>query len=197
MRKMSALLLTLAMIPTGFALDLEGINGVEIIAIDGKKVKTNFFSEGQMDLKPGEHQIVVSYSVHFNNKRLTESKPAIFTVDLQQDTKISVDKFSSHYQATKQMEKGLTWQVISNGKQYQVNNSDTLYGEGFMPYGDMEKLIEKYNQQHNIALVKPKAAANTGNIADLQQNSLSSLYQQASKEDKKAFRLWLLEQDMK
>ncbi|MFT5760800.1 MAG: hypothetical protein ACI9LM_005587 [Alteromonadaceae bacterium] len=210
MRKISALLLTLAMIPTGFALNLEGIKGVEIVAIDGKKIKTNFFSDEETDLKPGEHQIVVRYTADFNNKRLIESKPTIFTLDIQQDTQISVNKFNSHYQAEKQMEAGLTWQITSKEKQYQVSDSDILKGEGFMPYANVERLIEEYNQQNNIALIKPEAVAttatviattavitNTENSGNLQQNSLASLYQQASKAEKKAFRLWLLEQDMK
>ena len=54
MRKIPALLLTLAMIPTSYALELKGVGGVEILAINGKEVKSNFFSKDNNELEPGE-----------------------------------------------------------------------------------------------------------------------------------------------
>lgn len=204
MRTISAVLLTLAMIPSSYALELEGVNGVEILAINGKEVKNSFFSQKSNKLKAGEHQIVVRYSTQFNNDDIIESRPAIFSIDLQQDTKISVQQMNTQRQAEKQIKAGLTWQISSEDNQYKIDDSTTLEGKGFMPYSDIEALIVAYNQEHNIALATSGTvtattltAATATTVASTQKGTLQSLYQQASKEEKKAFRLWLVEQDMK
>ncbi|PKG40995.1 DUF2057 family protein [Psychromonas sp. Urea-02u-13] len=203
MRTISAVLLTLAMIPSSYALELEGVNGVEILAINGKEVKNSFFSQKSNKLKAGEHQIVVRYSTQFNNDDIIESRPAIFSIDLQQDTKISVQQMNTQRQAEKQIKAGLTWQISSEDNQYKIDDSTTLEGKGFMPYSDIEALIVAYNQENNIALATSGtvavavAAATATTVASTQKGTLQSLYQQASKEEKKAFRLWLVEQDMK
>lgn len=202
MRKLSAVLFALVIIPASYALELKGIKGVEILAINGKEVKTTFLSEKDNELDAGEHQIVVRYSMQFKNDGQIESRPSIFTLDLQQDTQISVEYLNNKFQAEKKIKAGLTWEVISADKHYKITDSDTLMGKGFMPYSDIEKLIMAYNQEHNIYFANAKtvavvATASTATVIGAQQTTLQSLYQQASKQDKKAFRLWLLEQDMK
>jgi uncharacterized protein YccT (UPF0319 family) len=204
MRTISAVLLTLAMIPSSYALELEGVNGVEILAINGKEVKNSFFSQKSNELKAGEHQIVVRYTTQFNNDDIIESSPAIFSIDLQQDTKISVPQMNSLRQIEKKIKAGLTWQITSENNQYQIDDSTTLEGKGFMPYSDIEALIVAYNQEHNIALATSASvaattltAATATTVVGTKKGTLQSLYQQASKQEKKAFRLWLVEQDMK
>ena len=187
------------MIPSSYALELKGVNGVEILAINGKEVQSSFFSKNKNELQAGEHQIVVRYTAQFNNDELIESRPAIFTIDLQQDTKISVEQINNQRQAEKKIKAGLKWQVVTDDKEYQVKNSDTLEGKGFMPYSDIEKLIVAYNLDNNIttAEITETTAKVAATSTAAQENNLISLYQQSSKEQKKAFRLWLLEQDMK
>jgi uncharacterized protein len=208
MRTISAILLTLAMIPSTYALNLTGINGVKILAVNGKAVASSFFSEDKNELKAGEYQIVVRYSTQLRNESRIESRPSIFTIDLQEDTEISVNRMKSQQQAKKKINAGVTWQIISKNKQYQVSDSDMLKGSGFMPYDDIEGLITQYNEKNNIALIKTAKtaiaampsvdtiAATTTDLSKVNM-TLESLYQQATKEEKKTFRLWLLEQDMK
>ena len=199
MKKITAIV-ALLLVQNSYALEIEGINGVEILAINGKEVKSSFFSKQDNELKVGEHQIVVRYANQFNNDDRVESGPAIFTLDLKQDTKISVEHINNQRQAEKKIKAGLTWQVISADNQYEIKDSYTLKGQGFMPYSDIEKLIVTYNQQQNITLAETSTVPAVTTKASAQvedDNTLISLYQQSTKEQKKAFRLWLLEQDMK
>tara|TARA_R110001583_G_scaffold112917_4_gene263114 strand:+ start:568 stop:1203 length:636 start_codon:yes stop_codon:yes gene_type:complete len=211
MKKISALLLTLSMIPTAFAFNLESTMGVEILAIDGREVDNRLLVKEEVnDLDAGKHQIVVRYSTKFHDESLLDSRPAVLSIDIQQDTTISVEKFRSHREAKKLIKENVTWKIISKDKEYLIDDADYLRGKGFMPYGNIEALILDYNQENNIVAMVPKTAApvalspsNTvnipaaGNLENTQGNPLISLYQQASMEQKKAFRFWLLEQDMK
>ena len=156
MKIIQALILAFVMIPTSYALNLEGINGVEILAIDGKEVNSGFFYNKQAPLTAGEHQIVVRYSKQFNNDELLQSRPTIFTLNLQHDTQISVQPQSNRKQLDKQIKAGLVWQVISHNKHYEIKNSAPLKGKGFMPYSNIEELIVTYNQQNDIVLSKGK-----------------------------------------
>lgn len=213
MKKMVTIL-ALILAQNSYALELEGANGVNILAINGKKVESGIFSANDINVEPGEHQVVVRYSAHFNNDHLIESRPTIFTIDLQQDSKISVPKMYTQQQADRAINNGLTWQVVTEDNTYVIEKADTLVGKGFMPYRDIEGLINTYNQENNIttavtattaaataavATTKTTAAVATAEVATKTVLSISLIeqYQQASREDKKAFRLWLLEQDMK
>jgi len=200
MKKITTIL-ALLLAQNCYALELTGVNGVEILAINGKEVNSSFFSKDNTDIEAGKHQIVVRYTSQFNNDEIIESRPAIFTLDLKQDTKISVEQMNNQRQAEKKIKAGLTWQVVSEDKQYEIKNSDTLKGQGFMPYSDIEKLIITYNEKQNITLATAPVVATTAvatktAVQVTDENALVTLYQQSSKEQKKAFRLWLLDQDM-
>jgi len=214
MKKMTTIL-ALLLAQNSYALELEGINGVNILAIDGETVKTGFFSSQSIsEVSAGEHQIVVRYAASFKNDERIESRPAIFTVNLQQDTKISVDNIKTYQKAQRASRNGFTWQVLSGDNQFSIDNADTLVGEGFMPYSDIKGLVSDYNEEHNIIIanavktepaktIKPtvigaSTVAVTPAIATMDTDAnLISVYQQASREEQRAFRLWLVEQDMK
>lgn len=203
MKKITAIL-TLLLVQNSYALQLEGMNGVEILAINGEEVSSGFFSSKKgNDVEPGEHQIVVRYSEQFNNDQSVESRPHIFTIDVQSDTQIAVTGIHSAQQAQRAVRKGISWQISDGDSSYQVNDSDTLKGEGFMPYSDIAGLVAKYNQDNNIVttanVAVPVVTTTTAATAVQTTASLDliSSYQQASQAEKKAFRLWLLEQDLK
>ena len=206
MKKLSAILLSLAMIPSTFALNLQSDTGVEILAIDGVAKDTRVFSkEKEINLKPGTYQIVARYSTRFHDESPLSSDPTVLTLDLQEDTVISAVKFKSHRVAKKEIEKNTTWKILSPNKEYLIKDADTLKGKGFMPFGNIEKLIATYNQENNIVLAEsaPLPELKTTDIEakptkhNGQENALIMQYQNASLADKKEFRLWLLEQDMK
>lgn len=186
------------------AATLSGNNGVEILAVDGQKIKSAFFSSKAPELSQGDHQIVVRYANSFRESDIVESKPHIFTVNIQGDTEITVKNIHNQSQAENAIRKGLTWIVEQNGQTQKISGSDPLSGEGYLPYRDIEKLISAYNQEKGIAVASSAVAATSGksdnashNISQASSAQLIQLYNSASKEERKTFRIWLLEQDMK
>lgn len=200
-------ILALMLVQNSYALEIEGTNGVEILAIDGKKIESSLFSSSDdPELTPGEHQVVVRFSKNFYNDLQVRSRPAIFTIDLQQDTEISVSGLNTDYKAERAIREGIEWQVISADNQYSVKDSDILMDSGFLPYSDIEGVIATYNQQNSITAPATVAVATATaalpvvaatEVTPTVNLPLQTLYQQASREEKKAFRIWLLEQDMK
>jgi uncharacterized protein YccT (UPF0319 family) len=206
-------LLAILLVQNSYALELKGINGVEILAINGKKIESSFFSsDTDPEVDPGKHQIVVLFAKEFYAGQELRSRPSIFTIDVQQDTQISVDKFQNENKAQRAINNGLDWNIISKNKQYTVTDADVLAGNGFLPYSDIEEVVWRYNQRNNISTstvamtttekaVTSNTNANTNSISPLNsgtdQGIIQGFYQKLSIEDKKAFRMWLIEQEMK
>jgi len=199
-------LLALLLTQNSYALKLEGINGIEVLAINGEKVKSSVFSlKNEFEVKPGYHQIVLWYSKDFDDEdQSVRSIPVILNLELQEDTQIAVPNYNRLYKAERAVEEGLTFQIMSASKQYDLTDIPVLTTEGFSVFSDIERLIETYNKKNNItiatvdeenlppATVVGTIATHSGSIQE-QMN----LYLQSTPEQKKAFRLWLLEQDMK
>jgi len=203
------LLAFLVLIPNSYALKLEAVNGIEVLAINGNKVKTSFFaSENRYELEPGYHQIVVWYSKDFDDGEETaRSFPLIFALDLQEDTQISVTNYKSLDKAERAIKKGLTFNIISASKQYKVTDAPLLTKNGFSVFSNVETLIITYNRKHNIVIAGAKGIDAPSTIVGLTtgtsgKNSTSilnqiALYQQSTPEQQKAFRAWLAEQEAK
>jgi len=195
------------MLPLCNAATLTGDNGVQILAVDGQKVEGGFFSSKTPEVSQGNHQVVVRYSKSFRESDIVESKPHIFTLNITGDTLITLKEMRNQSQAENALRKGLTWIVKDNGQTQEIVGSDTLSGEGYLPYRDIEKLISAYNQEKGISIASaaiPIVAAanvNSENVSDNTNQTttgqLMKLYHSASKEEKKGFRIWLLEQDLK
>ncbi|WP_166739405.1 DUF2057 family protein [Psychromonas algicola] len=196
-------LLALLLVSNSYALKLEGINGIEVLAINGEKVKTSIFtSENKYELKPGYHQIVIRYSKDFDDGENTaNSFPVIFNIELQEDTKISVDDYNRLSKAERAIKEGLTFQIISAEKQYNVTDAPLLTENGFSVFSNIETLIITYNRKNNITITggkndTPATIVGITSSSDTVQEQMN-LYLQSTPEQKKAFRLWLLEQDIK
>lgn len=192
------LLLSLLAIPFSNAAQLTGTSNVEILAVDGKKIEGNAFTRKDIIVKDGKHQIVLQYSGTFKkSKGSIESKPHIFTVDIKGDTRFSTKKFSRATQAERAIKAGLVWEITSNDKTIEVADTDSLNGSGFMPYRDIEKLIADYNQENGIAGSDIPAIVAAPKNGKATKADLIKLYNLASKKERKAFRVWLIEADMK
>lgn len=203
-------LAALIFVQSSYALELQGINGVEILAIDGKDVDSEIFKNpSKPQIEAGEHQIVTRFSKEFYAGQELRSRPSIFTIDIQQDTQISVDKFQNENKAQRAINNGLDWNIISKDKQYTVEDSDVLISNGFFPYSDIEKVVASYNQQKIIATITDTVSTNTTasntdatNIANVVSamssdgETIKLIYNGLSSADKKAFRMWLIEQEM-
>ena len=189
------------MLPYSHAATLVGKKSVEILAFDGQKYNIRLFEDKKLTLADGKHQIVARYSKSFHKDGTITSKPYIFNIEVAGDTTIAVKRFNSHSQAKNALEKGLTWIVKNENKKQTIDNADILQAEGFLPYSNIEKVIAQHNQNNGImlpsvtgSLVQAGASATTNN-AKVEQ--LIKAYNSADKQEQKAFRIWLIEQEMK
>ncbi|KPU84077.1 hypothetical protein JI57_00030, partial [Psychromonas sp. PRT-SC03] len=123
------LILSLAMIPCTQAAQLTGTRGTNILAIDGHKIKNNFFSDKQMLIDDGEHQIVVQYIAKHrsnDNDDIIESKPQIFNIIVQGDTEITLRGLNTAYKSKAAVKEGLQWLVINSLGEKKIQNADSL-----------------------------------------------------------------------
>ncbi|AGH80961.1 hypothetical protein PCNPT3_05095 [Psychromonas sp. CNPT3] len=202
------LLLSLSMIPCTQAAQLIGTRGVSILAVDSTKIKHNFFSDKGITLTDGMHQVVVRFTASHkvnSNDDLIESKPHIFNIDVKGDTEITLKDLNVAYKAKAAVKDGLQWLVINDLGEKKIKNADTLQGTGFLPYANVEKLINIYNNKNSVNLVAKATTLSTANAIQSNLNLMSKdksallidIYNQASQKERKIFRMWLLEQEMK
>jgi len=194
-------LITFCVMSSAYAATLTGGRNVEILAVDGQKYSNKIFEQSDSTLSKGKHQIVVRYSNNFPNGGIVTSKPYIFNIQADNNTTIAVKKYNRYRQAKKAVETGITWRVTNPNGSKMIEDADILLGEGFFPYRDIEKLIAKYNKENGIML--PSTADNlatpentTRDEYSAQTKQLIRIYNSASKADRKAFRIWLIEQEM-
>jgi len=200
--RLLVVLITFCMMSTSYAATLTGEKNVEILALDGQKYSSKLFEKPDSTLPKGKHQVVVRYSNNFPNGGIITSKPYIFNIQADSDTTISVKTYNSYRQAKKAIETGITWRVTNQNGSEMIADADILVGEGFLPYQDIEKLIAKYNKDNGIiSLSTADNLVTNGNTTrdeySSQTKQLIKMYNSASKADKKAFRIWLIEQEMK
>lgn len=196
--KPAGALIALIFSPAIFASEIISSNNIEILAVDGKEIKTNFFSSSKIQVTDGEHQVVARYSRNFNKDGLVESKPYIFTVNVQGDTSLKMNKFSTPSHAKSAINKGLTWSYKNDQGEVKVQHADQLKGDGFMPYSDIEALVATYNQQHAIQPSSTTTSAKpTNNTSSVSDNPIIEQYKLASKAQRKAFKIWLIDNETK
>ena len=199
------LFLSLVLIPISHAATLKGVNGVELLAIDGQKISSGMLNSKDLNVTNGEHQVVVQFAKRINQQNMVYSRPTVFSINVVGDTEIKVRNFRDVNQAESTVRKGLVWVVNNDKETIKVTDGDELFEEGFQIKPDIEKLIAKYNQTNGITepvLVganEVQIEKNTfkGENMHNKTQQLITIYQKSSLEEKKAFRMWLLEQDIK
>lgn len=205
--KLLVVLITFCVMSSSYAATLTGERSVEILAVDGQEYSSSLLGESDSTLPKGQHQIVVRYSNSFPKDGLLTSKPYIFNIQTDNNTTVAVETFNSYDQAKKALEDGITWHVKNQNSSTIIEDADILVGEGFFPYHDIEKLIAKYNKDNGVMLAstadnlaasktttQDKSSVQTNNA---QTEQLIKVYNSASKADQKAFRIWLIEEEMK
>jgi len=199
------LFLSLVLIPISHAATLKGVNGVELLAIDGQKISSGMLKTKDLNVTNGEHQVVVQFAKRINQQNMVYSRPTVFSINVVGDTEIKVRNFRDVNQAESAVRKGLVWLVNNDKETIKVTDGEELFEEGFQIKPDIEKLIAKYNQTNGITepvLVganEVQIEKNTfkGENMHNKTQQLITIYQKSSLEEKKAFRMWLLEQDIK
>jgi uncharacterized protein YccT (UPF0319 family) len=202
--RLLVVLITLCVMSSSYAATLTAEKNVEILAVDGQKYSDRIFEEADSTLTKGKHQVVVRYSNNFPNGGIITSKPYIFNIQADNNTTIAVKTYNRYRQAKKAVETGITWRVTNPNGSEMIEDADILLGEGFFPYRDIEKLIAQYNRDNgimlpstadNLAMTTQDGLSNHSNSAKIEQ--LIKVYNSASRADQKAFRIWLIEQEMK
>ena len=188
--KFAGLFLTLAISPFAFSGEIVTSNNIEVLAINGAKIKGTFFGDDTLKVADGQQQVVVRYSHNFRDERLLESRPYILTVDVNGKTEITTNKLYSYSQATQKINIGLDWFVENEKKQYKVEGAEQLKGDGFVPYADIEGLVNDYNQENNIQVT-------SNSVKKITTNSLIEQYKAADIEQKKQFKMWLINNETK
>ena len=197
---------------TAQAATLTVADKVKLLAVDGKEVKGQGWSEVEsVELTDGKHQIVVRFDGEVkrgSKSTIYTTRPYLFDIDLaDRNAEITLPRLTTESQAKAFFERGATWQLaLENGVTKPLVGVE-LQGDGFAAYSDIEAVITAYNRDNGIVMEQ-------GNAVDLQQISvnvdnetgkveitgdaliqLKMWYTKASKEDKKAFKIWMAEKD--
>ena len=187
-------------------------DNIQLLAVDGKKVKGQGWSEVEsVELTDGKHQIVVRFDGEVKRGSKTTiytTRPYLFDIDLaDMNAEITLPRLTTESQAKAFFERGATWQLALDNGMVKPLVGVELQGDGFAAYSDIEALVAAYNGANGIVVEK-------GNAIDLQQvavnvdnktgkveitgdalTQLKMWYTKASKEDKKAFKIWMAEKD--
>lgn len=186
--------------------------GIELLVVDGEKYESpvGYTPETSLELADGNHQLLIRFNQQYKENSRTKhftSKPYIFQLDLQgRDAEISSLPLRTRSQAQAYFARSPQWQLTyANGEVVTLNTAE-IEGKGLAPFSNLEKLVADYNQANGIAMVK-------GNPVDLEKvavqvteqgevkvtgdalTQLKMWYTKASDKDKKAFKIWMAEQE--
>ena len=186
--------------------------GIELLVVDGEKYQSpvGYSPETTVELNDGNHQLLIRFNQQYKEKSRTRhftSKPYIFQIDLQgRDAEILTLPLRTRAQAQAYFARNPQWQLKYAGGEVVNLTTTEIKGKGVAPFSNLEKLVADYNQQQGITFEQ-------GYAVDLEQaavevteqgkvkvvgDALAQLkmwYTKASDKEKKAFKIWMAEQD--
>ena len=192
-------------------------DGVSILYINGQEAEQKI---GQNQVDEGFVQTVVRFDDKLGSKVFT-SKPYVISFDAQgESVKVIAPAVGSEMVAENEFSKAKPdWKVFVDGKAIAFEQSVLQGKGGFMPYAGMENLIADHNKQRGIyfqdgqlidapvaietAAVVTASVAVAGSTSTAQApavatktvDQLKAWYLQASKEERKEFRRWMIDQE--
>lgn len=186
------------------------INGVEL-------------EERVIELPQGTHQFVGRYSYQLKqggkNKRF-QSQPMVFTFAVNADDQLELKaprfpRFDRAEYAFNNNE--VEWELIDErGSSVELNVIELPSPSGLFPFKDIEQVMENYNDENRLIVTSSGIIAadraqailvdeTTQNKVSDQSNAnltstdtvgqLKAWYLQASKQERKTFRKWMIDQD--
>ncbi|WP_435247313.1 DUF2057 family protein [Vibrio sp. nBUS_14] len=165
------------------------------------------------NLPVGLNQVVIQYKQVLKNgskKELLESKPLLFNVSIRDKAEVldlKHPRFISYKVAQSAFRKNEVQWIISSGVSSIPVDSTVLPGNGgFLPYADIEKAVATYNSEHGIVFSKPGSTnfseavitVDGSGKAQITGDFVSQLklwYAKASKQERKEFRKWMIDQE--
>ncbi|MBE1274842.1 DUF2057 domain-containing protein [Enterovibrio baiacu] len=185
-------------------------NGVELLALNGKKTESK---NNPIALRDGKNQIVIRVYKEFSkgsNSDLFSSSPYILTFDEQgADIVVALPGRINDYRKVEKEFRSKDKQhfELKMGASNLQYTSDPLRGNGgFIPYSNLEELIAIYNQDNGIAVSREAVVDLQEAAVTVQENgeveitgdSITQLklwYTKATKEERKTFRKWMIDQE--
>ncbi|CCO48329.1 conserved exported hypothetical protein [Vibrio nigripulchritudo SOn1] len=193
-----------------FALDVIPSKGISILIVNGELTENK---TKPSKIVRGYNQVVVRLDTEVGrgsgNKRFT-SAPYIITFDADSnDVKVTPPKVYSLTHAENTFRGNPEWKLTSNGNNISYQSVRLEGRAGSLPYIDLDELVADYNSKHGISfsnstlvVTDPIPAAEKGIAGTVKKtqvtNTLSQLqawYLKASKEERKAFRKWMIDQE--
>ncbi|PML80886.1 DUF2057 domain-containing protein [Enterovibrio norvegicus] len=194
-----------------YAAELEVGSDLKVMVLNGKEVEAN--SGDLLELAAGDNQIVVRYKSILDNGSKTkffESKPYVFRFsNVDENLTISIERFRKYQKAENAFNRGeVMWSIKQQSGAAIPFRVDALPGNpGFIPYGDLPKAVAAYNKKEGIFFdgqdIKTLeeevvvAVSDTGEV-EISGDALAQLkvwYTKATKEERKTFRKWMIDQE--
>lgn len=188
---------------------------ISVVAVNGQLItKEQKIDDTHIQLPDGNTQLIVEVDGLFKDGKDSEffsSKPYVITFDSSQDAVLEMPKYVKSYKKVKSTFSGKTvpqWRLSSASGTEIAYTTELLPGKkGFLPYGDLEAVIASYNSSQGIIFEDNNAkdleeltvSVDEKGKVDVKGDNLTQLklwYTKASKKEKKAFRHWMLDQDM-
>ncbi|KMV30660.1 hypothetical protein AB733_10200 [Photobacterium swingsii] len=193
---------------------LETEYGLSVLAINGVAVNSdNAIADNTYDIVEGKNQVVIRGEKMLRRGTKTElfsTRPFIMSFDTKDDVMIRFPEAASNYRAaeTEFRNDEPKWSVMVGGTALSYQAEVLPGGGGFIPYSDIEELVANYNQDKGIALeqgkptdmTKAAVVVNDAGEVTITGDSLAQLklwYTKASAKEKKAFKIWMAEQEFK
>lgn len=187
---------------------------IGVLAINGKLTeKTQKIDETHFQLPDGQTQILVQAEGYFkegSNSKYFASKPYVITFDASKDAVLKMPAYTKRLHQVKEAFSGNSpkWQLTDESGNALAYTTALLPGKkGLAPYSDLEALLAKYNGKEGV-IFEGNEAKDLEELAvsidekgkvSLKGDNLTQLklwYTKATKAEKKAFRHWMLDQDM-
>lgn len=203
------------------AATIEPEKGSSLLFINGAEVED---ARDVADIQPGSVQVILKYSSKLKasgKDRVFDSSPYVVTFDAP-DTDITIrpPKLYTYEQANKEFKSNPSWIIETESGQSITYKQEPLdRAEGFMPYFNMPERVAEHNQSRGIvfganaaimakaeiadktAELNQKAQVTTPNTKEVLTPDVSSVeqlkawYLKASKQERKEFRRWMIDQE--
>lgn len=192
---MALTIATLAVSSIGVAGTLSSASMLEILALDGKKMKVGTTSVQISENKT--HQVVVEVAGTIGDDFFTSDQIILTFQGTAENAKIEIPRLSSKLDLRKFQENQAITIKTDSGKVIS-HKQDVLKGEGFLAKTRVEENLSKYNLGKKVASVKMFATAPLeakGQIVvdtnKVSESELQLLFQKADKQTQKRFLDWV------
>lgn len=213
MKSINTLLFTLMVCSTATvqAATLELPGSLNLLAVNGSRNDDKAVLE---NLPVGKQQIVVQYAKNLKNGSKMEhfiSKPYVLELEISNPDdfyKLSHKHMRSYKVAESAFESGkIEWKLTKNGSVQNNEPEELIPSDGFLPYANIEKAVRYHNKEKGIILTSAGAKNITDAVVTVDKETgkaeisgdpvtqLKLWYTKASKEEQKAFRRWLIDQE--